>query len=98
MLLQQLSWPLRAILSLALLLAGEWDRMPRATEPLRAATQPAQSELPSRLSNHGKQGGSPSYVQRSAVASGLSVNTSTGLISGTPTAAWNVHRYPERNN
>jgi putative Ig domain-containing protein len=84
----QLPWPLRALLSLLLLLVGSGTAIPvcnrtitsgNATGAVGVALSPPYQITVS--------GGNPQSYNASGLPPGLTVDTNTGAISGTPTAA-----------
>jgi len=85
----QLPWLLRAILSLALLLAASGTAIPACTRTISSGDATGTVGVvftPYQITVSGG-GGNPQSYNATGLPPGLTVNTSTGVISGTPTAA-----------
>jgi Putative Ig domain len=85
----QLPWLLRAILSLALLLAGSGSAIPACNRTIASgdATGTVGVVFTPYQITVSSGGGNPQSYNATGLPPGLTVNTSTGVISGTPTAA-----------
>jgi putative Ig domain-containing protein len=85
----QLPWLLRAILSLALLLAASGTAIPACNRTISSGDATGTVGVvftPYQITVSGG-GGNPQSYNATGLPPGLTVNTSTGVISGTPTAA-----------
>ena len=83
----QLPWPLRAILSLALLLAASGTAIPACNRTITSGDATGTVGVvftPYQITVSG--GGNPQSYNATGLPPGLTVDTSTGVISGTPTA------------
>ena len=81
------SWPLRAILSLLILLAGSGTAIPACNRNITSGNATGTVGVSFTYQITVDSGSNPSSYDAAPLPPGLSVNTSTGLISGTPTAA-----------